>query len=100
MTARPRQAANPVRSPLNWMPLDFVMGRTQALLSGLRNPHFPLGHRCGAEEGASEQNQKSGLWSLCSVVQLRWLFTWFSFFGFLFGCEVVLFSELILFRVT
>lgn len=101
MTARHSQAANPLSSPLDWMPLDFVMGRIRALFIRPEKPPFHIRSQVwGRRRGVGANPEVFGLLSLCSVMQLRWLFTWFSFFGFLLGCEVVLFSELILFHVT
>lgn len=77
------------------------MGGIQALLLGLRDPPLHVRSQVWGEgRGVRAKPEVFGLLSLCSVLQLHWLFTWFSFFAFLLGCEVVLFSELVLFHVT
>lgn len=77
------------------------MGGTWALLLGLREISSALAHRCEVQgRRVRVKPEAFGFLSLCSVLQLCWLCTWFSFFGFCLGCEAVLFSEVILFHVT
>lgn len=68
MIARHRQAPNPATSPLDWMPLDFVLGGTQALLSGLRDPSLHV--RSQVWCGGRGVRAKPEAWPFVTVLSL------------------------------
>lgn len=79
----------------------FCHGRNSSpIIRPERPPLHVRSQVWGGGKGVGAKPEVFGLLSLCSVLHSHWLFTWFSFFGFCLGCEVILFSELIPFHVT